>query len=79
MPKAWPIQNATESTVDLVTTCPWCNKSENITVTRDELTRWLSGAYVQDALSNHNADEREQILTGICPTCWSNAFNEKEE
>ena len=33
-------------------------------------TVYEAGMRMQDAFPSFTADEREFIMTGICPTCW---------
>ena len=42
-----------------------------IEVTRDQLSAWMNGALIQDAMPNLSPDEREFIKTGITPEEWA--------
>lgn len=67
---------AANGEVTLTRKCPFCGKEHSVTVKQEPLLLGMNalsaGALVQDAFPSFNADEREFILTGICPECWDN-------
>jgi len=44
----------------------------------DEIKKYELGVFVQDAFPNLSAGDREQIITGTHPECWSNLFGKAE-
>jgi len=61
----------------LETVCPFCGKKQQLNLKGDRAIAYKQGkiAYeagyrMQDAFPSFTPDEREFILTGICPTCW---------
>lgn len=50
--------------------CFHCGQKGSLTVQKSQLDAYLAGAYVQDAFVGMNADDREQIMTGMHPACW---------
>lgn len=65
--------------VILATICPFCRKEQTMILEGYEADAYKNGkiAYakgtlIQDAFPFLNADQREFILTGICPECWDN-------
>ena len=40
---------------------------------------WLKGAYVQDAMPDVSADDREFLISGISPTGWDQLFEDPGE
>ena len=40
---------------------------------------WSDGELAQVAFPYLSADEREMLITGICPTCWDKMFDDGEE
>jgi len=46
----------------------------DLDITPEQVRKYNSGAFVQDAFPNLTADEREFILTGITPTEWDSMF-----
>lgn len=68
--------NAENYLVD--TTCPFCSEVSTLSLPRNGLTAYQQGAFIQNAFPGLNADDREQILTGICPVCWDATFAEGE-
>lgn len=55
--------------------CPFCGKEHSITVEQhgylDSMDKLRAGALIQDAFPSFTPDERELIMTGICPKCWN--------
>jgi hypothetical protein len=54
----------------IVRPCPTCPAEQRVTVDTAAYERWLAGAYIQDAFPALTADQREILMTGICPKCW---------
>lgn len=61
--------------VTIVTVCPICNCINEITVREADVLLWNEGALVQDAFPYLSADEREMLISGICPDCWETLFS----
>jgi Zn ribbon nucleic-acid-binding protein len=54
--------------------CPSCDKSLTITITGEQLFQINQGAFIQDALPEVSADDRERFISGYCPKCWNKMF-----
>ena len=67
-----------EPTVDVPTRCHSCGRDHTLTVPRDGYDRWQRGEYIQRALSGLTDDDRERLLTGICPDCFEQLFGNEE-
>ena len=66
----------------IVTTCPFCRHAHEIPVNENDYWDWVDGALIQDAFPYLSADQREMLISGICPKCWDNMFGanfEEEE
>lgn len=54
--------------------CSMCGLSDTLPVTAEELDalrKWKNREmFIQDALPNRSADERELVKTGTHPACW---------
>ena len=59
--------------------CDHCPELVAITVTHDQVRRWLKGDYVQDVFASLTPDEREMLLSRVCGSCWDRMFKENEE
>lgn len=59
------------------TTCPLCGAHDNVVVPLDGWLAWNKGALIQDAMPDVRADVREQLMTGICTSCWNDSFGEE--
>ena len=63
----------------IITFCPFCGQMYGIAVNEDDFWDWQNGASVQDAFPYLFADDREMLISGICPTCWERTFGNSEE
>ena len=66
--------NATISTV-----CPLCHEEHIVLVNEDDYYDWQDGKLAQDAFPYLSADEREMLISGICPDCWSKMWGTEDE
>ena len=65
------VGQVSETEVVVKTKCPICGRPQNIVVSREGYENWRhKGKRIQDALPTASADEREALMTGICPDCW---------
>ena len=58
--------------------CPMCGCWDEIAVYEDDYLGWKNGKLAQDAFPYLNADERERLISGICPDCWGEMFGEED-
>lgn len=65
--------------VAIVTRCPSCGKKSEIPVRPEQLAAWLrpGGPLVQDAFPELSADDRELLISGLCPPCWDKAVGDQ--
>lgn len=63
----------------IVTECPLCGQQHAIEVSDMGLIAYNRGALIQDAFPDLTKEEREMLMTGICPECWIELFEDKEE
>lgn len=60
--------------INLIVTCPFCGKESVVSVFEDDYYAWLRNGLVQDVFPYLSADERELLISGICPECWEKTF-----
>jgi hypothetical protein len=65
--------------VCVVTQCPFCGRGNEVEVNEADYWDWDDGKLAQDAFPYLSADEREMLISGICPTCWDKMFGSDEE
>lgn len=66
--------------VTIITVCPFCGHANEIEVNEIDYLDWSDGELlVQDAFPYLSADEREMLISGICPKCWDSMFGLPEE
>lgn len=59
--------------------CVRCTKTGTVEVYMDDVTAWHRGRLAQDAFPYLEADEREQLISGTHPACWTLMFGEGQE
>ena len=65
--------------VTVITTCPICGHANEVEVNEMDYLDWQDGMLVQDAFPYLSANEREMLISGICPSCWDNMFPPEED
>ena len=65
--------------VCVVTRCPFCGRANEIAVNEEDYWAWDDGELAQVAFPYLSANEREALISGICPTCWDKMFGDDEE
>ena len=65
--------------ITLEVSCPFCHKKQQLVFEGDRAIAYNqgviaqeSGIHIQDAFTSFTPDEREFMMTGICPKCWDN-------
>ena len=66
-------------TRSIVTRCPIGGEEKTLVVEAAAFDYWKDGAYVQEAFPNMHEDDRERLITGVCPDCWSSLFPDETE
>lgn len=63
--------------------CPICQEVQTIVMTKDQYKRYLRWldreGCIQDLLPDLDKDDREILISGICPNCWQDMFGEPPE
>ena len=63
----------------IVHNCPFCGRHQEVIVNEIDYALYQAGVRVQDAFPYLSADEREIIISGICPKCWDELFKSEED
>lgn len=58
--------------------CICCGIKKVYHLRLDRVLAWRSGMLIQDAFPELSAEDREFLISGLCPKCWNNIFNEEE-
>ena len=59
--------------------CPFCGREHSVDVEWKAWEAYCNGAFAQTAFPTLSATEREQIISGLCPTCQQAVFGKGEE
>lgn len=65
--------------VCVITRCPFCGRANEVEVNEMDYLDWSDGELAQVAFPYLSADEREMLISGICPDCWDGMFGGDEE
>ena len=65
--------------MSIITKCPWCGEEHEVEVPFEGYLAWKHGELIQVAMPQLSADEREMLISGVCPECWKKAFSYEEE
>jgi len=60
-------------------TCPMCKTDAFICVDAFDYGDWQNGKHAQDAFPYLSANEREMLISGICPDCWDKMFGGNDD
>lgn len=59
--------------------CMCCSKTTNMELEEDLVRRWQAGSFVQDVWPEMPMEQREVLITGTHPKCWSDMFDDEED
>ena len=59
--------------------CINCGKFSVIEVPKSNFDLWKSGTLIQRAFPEMSVDDREMLITGIHPDCWTEMFGEDDD
>jgi hypothetical protein len=63
----------------IVRDCMFCGQESRVKVPAQGLWDWEHGKFIQTAMPNLSADEREQVITGTHPACWDEHMKDPDE
>ena len=59
--------------------CVKCNELNEIQADLEGFVSWQKGELIHNALPELDADQRELLISGICPKCWDAMFPSDED
>lgn len=65
--------------VTIITACPFCGHANEVEVNEADYWDGQDGELAQIAFPYLSANEREMLISGICPTCWEKTFGGEED
>ena len=68
-----------EPTVDFRVTCPICQETAVVKVKQSEYDAWKDGMLIGDAMPSVTKDDRERLMTGLCPKDWDVIMTANED
>ena len=61
-----------KTNVELV--CPICGQEHAVEVNIVNFQKWQEGELIQNAMPELSVTEREQLISGLCPSCQFKIF-----
>ena len=68
-----------ERDLTVVVKAPCCHSLHTISTTVSGFESWRAGQLIQFAMPELDDDQRELLISGYCPDCWTNLFNPNTE
>lgn len=65
--------------VCVITRCPFCGRGNEVEVNEEDYWDWQDGTLAQDAFPYLTSEEREMLISGICPDCWNSMWGSDED
>ena len=65
--------------VCVITRCPFCGRGNEVEVNEEDYWDWQDGTVAQNAFPYLTAEEREMLISGICPDCWNSMWGSDED
>lgn len=60
--------------------CPICGKEQDIRVNEEDYLNFKNHVLLAyEAFPYLSADEREAVISGVCPTCWDEMWEDDED
>lgn len=63
----------------IYTKCPYCKSENRVSVVQRDYLAWRKDTLIGEAFPYLNSDQREMLMTGICPKCFINVFGEDDD
>ena len=64
----------------MIVECRRCHTEYDISVTEHEIQEWkLNGTFIQDAMPDVPAWQREMLISATCDNCWKEMFGDDDD
>jgi hypothetical protein len=58
-------------TININRVCVFCDRSSmSFILDANKVRRWQNGEYIQDVFPELTPNEREMLISSVCPKCW---------
>lgn len=58
----------------IVIKCPFCGERHEVKVSEAAYNNWCGGELIQRAMPDLTPTQREQLVSGLCPSCQKGIF-----
>ena len=62
----------------MIVQCRICNNEYDIPATESQIEEWESGTFIQDAMPDLPAWQRELFISATCDNCWKEMFGDDD-
>jgi hypothetical protein len=73
------IRENTDFLVEVPCTCPICGRVTRVPVYFQDYRKWCGQVLAQNAFPYLHPEQRETLISGICPSCQRSLFGEDDE
>lgn len=71
--------NSSLQKIEVEVECVICRQPKRVYLPVEGLLAWRNGMYIQDAMPDVPAAERELLISSTCPACFDEAFKDADE
>ncbi len=73
----YSIRNGDNTTA--VNNCPMCGMENIVELPTEQYEAWVNGAHIQNVAPQLTPEQREILISGICPKCWDKIWKGYDE
>jgi len=59
--------------------CACCGTKKVYHLQPERVLAWRSGMLIQDAFPELSAEDREFLISGLCPDCWNALWEDEDD
>ena len=67
-----------DRTVEIKKPCVRCTRHHTVVIKAQAFVDWQDGALIQDVCPELSPEEREFLISTLCPTCQKEFFDDNE-
>ena len=65
--------------MSIIVKCNMCKIKYSVPATQAQIQKWRDGEYIQNAMPNLTADERELLISQTCGKCFDKLFPPEDD
>lgn len=73
---SFAIKNDNETLI--IADCPMCGTESRVVIPTHAYELWQAGCHIQNVAPELKPEQREVLISGICPKCWDKMFGDEQ-